>query len=232
MTQYPSLLKRQKMKILLLAFPDAATHPSWVRIQADHWLTTQSWATTQGRTSDGISLRWVSSVRHKLPGRTNGTDAHAILWGTECSWSRSRDKNMLWAMWVQSGVFIVYIVPMNVLVQQNILQLEPWITHLWTDLSGVCILAGTTPSLFFKMSRMSLGLSTLLLSRYWSCFPRGSHSQGVRPTDHSSALCLHGVYKDNFTFTILLTFCNFQSTNTVSYQPYWNGQLCRNWFQR
>ena len=40
---------------------------------------------------------------------------------------------MLQAMWVQFGVFIVYVVPMNVLVQQIILQLEHWIAQLWTD---------------------------------------------------------------------------------------------------
>jgi hypothetical protein len=155
LSQHPFLLNRYKLQIMLLAFPEAATHPSWVRIQADHWLTTQSWATTQGRTLDGISLRWVSSVRHKLPRRANYWYTCHIS-GRVNAASQEEDEIMLRAVRVQSDVFTVYIVTTNILVQQNSLQLEPWIAQLRTDCSGLCILAGVRNFLFFKTSRQAL----------------------------------------------------------------------------
>jgi len=61
------------------------------------------------------------------------------------------------AVTVQFGVFTVYIIPMNVLVQQNILHLKPCNTQLWAKQSGVCILAGARHFLFSTMSWLAVG---------------------------------------------------------------------------
>jgi hypothetical protein len=89
---------------------------------------------------------------------------------------------MLQAMWVQFGVFIVYVVPMNVLVQQIILQLEPWIAQLWTDWSRIRILAKVRHFLFSKMSGMALGPTKP--PTQWVLEVLSPCGQGVRLTTH------------------------------------------------
>jgi hypothetical protein len=58
---------------------------------------------------------------------------------------------------VQFGVFAVYIVPLNVLEQQNILHLKACMAKLWTNQSGVCILAEARHFLFSTMSWLVVG---------------------------------------------------------------------------
>jgi hypothetical protein len=111
---------------------------------------------------------------------------------------------------------------MNVLQQQNILHLKPWIAQLWTNQSGVCILAAARHFLFSKMSWLAVGPTKFPTQWVWEVL-----SLGLRLTtgplyafmrQAATTLCL----------PFLLTLCSFQSTNTLSYQPYWNGQLNRN----
>jgi len=126
------------------------------------------------------------------------------------------------AVTVQFGVFTVYIVPMIVLEQQNILHLKPCIAQLWTNQSGVCILAGARHFLFSTISWLAVGPTKPLTQWVLEVF-----SPGLRLTTHlldafmvcgATTLCL----------LLLLTLCSIQSTNTLSYQPYLNGQLNRN----
>jgi len=126
------------------------------------------------------------------------------------------------AVTVQFDVFTVYIVPMNVLEQQNILYLKPCIAQLWTKQSGVCILAGARHFLFCTMSWLAVGstkpptqwvLEVLSLRLRLTTHPLYAFMVCAATT-----LCL----------LLLMTLCNIQSTNTLSYQPYWNGQLNRN----
>jgi len=98
---------------------------------------------------------------------------------------------------VQFGVFTVYIVPMNVLEQQNILHLKPCIAQLWTNQSGVCILAGTRHFLFSTMSWLAVGPSKPPNQWILEVF-----SPWVK-AHHSSIQCLNGVCSNNFTFTTL-----------------------------
>jgi hypothetical protein len=129
---------------------------------------------------------------------------------------------MLQAVTVQFGVFTVYIVPMNILEQQNILHLKPCITQLWINQSGVCIMAEARHFLFSTMSWLAVG--PIEAATQWVLEVL---SPGLRLTTHplyafmvcaGTTLCL----------LFLLTLCNIQSTNTLSYHPYWNGQLKRN----
>jgi hypothetical protein len=126
------------------------------------------------------------------------------------------------AVTVQFGVFTVYIVPMNAMEQQSILHLKPWTVQLWTNQSAVCILAGARHFLFSKMSWLAVGPTKPPIQWVWEVL-----SLGLRLTTRplygfvvcaATTLCL----------PLLLTLCNFQSTSTLSYKPYWNGQLNRN----
>jgi hypothetical protein len=107
------------------------------------------------------------------------------------------------AVTVQFGVFTVYIVPMNVVEQQNILHLKPCIAQLWTNQSGVCILAGARHFLFSTMSWLAVGPTKP--PNHWVLevfFP------GLRLTTQ----CLHDVCSDNFVFSTL--------ADTVQYSEY------------
>jgi len=126
------------------------------------------------------------------------------------------------AVTVQFGVFTVYIVLMNVLEQQDILHLKPCIAQLWTNQSGVCILAGARHFLFSTMSWLAVGPTKPPTQWVMEVIPLR-----LRLTTHplyafmacaATTLCL----------LLLMALCNIQSTYKLSYQPYWNGQLNRN----